>query len=309
MFPVLPKRAYADFHYFAPPALYDLNDLNEDGVENYLGTTSLHYREDRLNLLTVLAYSDSEQLGFSLSRADLPEFDSMPDRVAGQTAFLQRTDIGSLGFEPQDEGGMALVAAYPFAERTRSNALLVKERSPFSAFWPATVGETLAASWLIRIDEAQDAHAALWSVWTRRFQELRPRPVTLAASLDEIARARVDAAQRFFIEERSAPFAAGFVTNCHPQDGKQISNVIQFGFTGQNNLNALNLLRASDRDSDNERRRQALAVMTFFGAIASQNTFGLIPDSTTPTRASLAAGGPASSCLWPMPSRVPASKR
>ena len=129
LIPTLPKRAYADFHYFAPPALYDLNDLNEDGVEDYLGTTSLHYREDRLNPLTVLAYSNSARLGLSLSRADLPEFDSKPDRLAGQSAFLQRTDIGSLGFEPQDDGGVALVAAYPFAERTRSNALLVTART------------------------------------------------------------------------------------------------------------------------------------------------------------------------------------
>ncbi len=27
--PLLPRRAYADFRYFAPPALYDLNDLND----------------------------------------------------------------------------------------------------------------------------------------------------------------------------------------------------------------------------------------------------------------------------------------
>ncbi len=30
--PLLPWRAYGDFRYFAPPALYDLNDLNDDGV-------------------------------------------------------------------------------------------------------------------------------------------------------------------------------------------------------------------------------------------------------------------------------------
>ena len=135
----LTKRAYADFRYFAPPALYDLNDLNGDGIEDYLDTRSLHYREDRLNLLSILAYSESAHLSFSLSRADTPDFDSTPDRIPGQAAFLQRTDVGSLGFEPQGDGGVTLVAAYPFAERTRCNALLVKERSPF-AYWPADAG-------------------------------------------------------------------------------------------------------------------------------------------------------------------------
>ena len=48
--PLLPRRAYGDFRYFAPPALYDLNDLNDDGIEDYLDTKSLHFREDRLDL-------------------------------------------------------------------------------------------------------------------------------------------------------------------------------------------------------------------------------------------------------------------
>ena len=82
---------------------------------------------------------------------------------------------------------------------------------------------------------------------------------------------------RFFIEEKDPPFAAGFVTNCHPQDGKQLSNVIQFGFTGQNNLHALNLLRAADRDGDPERRRKAMSVLTFFATVASRSKLGLIP--------------------------------
>ncbi|MBV9287632.1 MAG: hypothetical protein JO288_07380, partial [Hyphomicrobiales bacterium] len=277
LIPSLPRRAYEDFRYFAPPALYDLNDLNEDGIEDYLDTRSLHYREDRLNLLSILAYNESAGLAFSLARDGLPEFDSTPERAPGQRAFLQRTDIGSLGVEPIADGGVALVAAYPFAERTRSNALLVKERVPFAAYWPARPGEAFEASWLVRINPAEDAHAALWSMWRRRYEELRPRPVTLAVSHEEIARKRVEATLDFFVEERDAPFAAGFVTNCHPQDGKQISNVIQFGFTGQNNLNAFNLMRAADRDGDGERRRRAAKVFEFFVATASQSSLGLIP--------------------------------
>jgi hypothetical protein len=57
---------------------------------------SLHFREDRLTYLTLLAFSESAHLGFALSRADLPEFDSLPARCRGDTAFLQATDIGSL---------------------------------------------------------------------------------------------------------------------------------------------------------------------------------------------------------------------
>ena len=144
------RRGYDDFRYFAPPALTDLNDLNEDGIEEYLETRSLHFREDRLNLRSLLAWSDAISLGFVLSRADRPEFDPIPERAPGVGAFLQNTDIGSLGIEPLAGGGVAFVAAYPFAERSRSNALRVKEREPFAAFAPAITGETFSAAWLVR---------------------------------------------------------------------------------------------------------------------------------------------------------------
>ena len=277
LLPCTDRRAYADFRYFAPPALTDLNDLNEDGLEDYLETRSLHFREDRLNLRSVLVWNDSHGIGFVLSRADRPEFDTIPDRPAKAGAFLQRTDIGSLGVEPLEDGGVAMVAAYPFAERSRSNALLVKERAPFAAFAPVVPGVTLSASWLVRLVGAADVHGALWAMWTRRYAELAPVPVTLSATVPDIAAARVDAALDYFIEEKDAPFAAGFVTNCHPQDGKQISDVIQFGFTGQNNLNAFNLLRDGDARGDADRRRKALRVFDFFVTVASRNRFGLIP--------------------------------
>ena len=271
------RRGYDDFRYFAPPALTDLNDLNEDGIEEYLETRSLHFREDRLNLRSLLAWSDAISLGIVLSRADRPAFDPIPERAPGVGAFLQNTDIGSLGIEPLAGGGVAFVAAYPFAERSRSNALRVKEREPFAAFAPAITGETFSAAWLVRLVAAPDVHGALWAMWTRRYTELAPLPVNLPVAVPEIAAARVDATLDYFIEEADAPFAAGFVTNCYPQDGKQISNVIQFGFTGQNNLNAFNLLRDADARGDPERRRKALRVFDFFVATAAGNRLGLIP--------------------------------
>ena len=276
--PLLPRRAYGDFRYFAPPALYDLNDLNDDGVEDYLDTKSLHFREDRLTYLTLFAFSERARLGFALSRADLPEFDSLPERSHGDSAFLQATDIGSLGIEPERDGdGVKLLAAYPFAERTRSHALLVKERVPFAAFYPAKKSETLSVSYSLRFVPAGNVHEAMAGLWRIRFDELAPRPVALPATLGEMMRLRLEALERFYIEETDGARAAGFVTNCHPQDGAQLSNVIQFGFTGQNNLNAFNLLRAGDRAGDGERRRKALRVMTFFVEIAGRSNLGLIP--------------------------------
>lgn len=220
---------FNDFEYYAPNACYNLNDLNEDGVCDYLDTQTLSYREDRLNSLSVLAFHPKRQLGISLSRADAPQYDCQPQRQKGQLAFLQDTDIGALGFRPN--GGTlhdaVLTANYPYVERDRCNALLVRERVPWGAFRPVKSGDTFTVSYNIRLYHAQSAHDALWELSRDQFMALKPQPVILDQSLDEIAHARLGALCKYFMEDSSG--GAGFVTNCHPQDGKQLSNVVQYG--------------------------------------------------------------------------------
>jgi hypothetical protein len=271
--PALPRNRYRDFHYFAPPALYDLNDLNRDGVEDYLETRRLAFRDDRLNAMSLLAYSDEAKLGIALSRADLPSFDEVPERARGQLSFLQRTDIGSVGIAPLADDTLVLSAAYPFVERDACNALYVKERKPWGAYWPAIAGESIEVSYFVHLIGAPDMHDALWQLWRRRFSDLAPRRVELAASLDEITRLRLDRTRDYFMELADHELhPAGFVTNCHPQDGRQISNVIQYGFTGQNVLSAFNLLRAG---AVGEERRKALRVIDFLVETAARNPTGL----------------------------------
>ena len=85
---------------FAPPALYDMNDIDGDGVEDYLDTRELTFRDDRLTGLVVMAYDPGQQRGLALGRDDKPTFDSHPERSRGQQGFVQNTDIGSLGLTP-----------------------------------------------------------------------------------------------------------------------------------------------------------------------------------------------------------------
>ena len=45
-----------DWEFFIPGALYNKNDTDHDGVEDYLGTYTQDYRDDRLASLAVLAF-------------------------------------------------------------------------------------------------------------------------------------------------------------------------------------------------------------------------------------------------------------
>jgi hypothetical protein len=271
--PALPRSNYRDFHYFAPPAMYDLNDLNRDGLEDYLETRRLAFRDDRLNAMSLLAYSDGTKLGIALSRADLPTFDEIPDRAHDQLSFLQRSDIGSIGIAPAADDRLTLSAAYPFVERDACNALYVKERKPWGAYWPAVVGERIEVSYFVHLIEAGDMHEALWLLWQRRVADLAPQRVELGASLDQITKLRLERTRDYLMEHPNHELhPAGFVTNCHPQDGRQISNVIQYGFTGQNVLSAFNLLRAGASGDD---RRKALRVIDFLVETAARTRTGL----------------------------------
>lgn len=271
---------FGDWTYFAPGAMYDLNDLDGDLVDDYAGTQTLLYREDRLTALSVLAFHRGTGIAVTLSRADLPTFDPLPDRVPGQTILRQRTDIGSLGVFPGRAAGAGcvLTSAYPFAEPDGSHALLVRERPGWGAYWPVSEapGGTVTVEYIVAISEAASPHDALWELWRQRMTDLRPVPVKLAAPLAEITRHRVNALNAYYAEDPGTG-AAGFVTNCHPQDGIQLGNVIQYGFTGQNLLNAVCLLRADGTPAERaENRRRALNVIGFYIADAGRSPHGLV---------------------------------
>jgi hypothetical protein len=265
---------FADLAMFAPPALYDMNDIDGDGVEDYLDTRELTFRDDRLTGLVVMAYDPRQQRGLALSRDDKPTFDSHPERPRGQQEFVQNTDIGSLGLYPDGEEFAHLVASYPFVERARSHALTSEGREPWGAFAPAT--DAMKAEYSLReVFGATDVDA-LWSLWRQRVRELEPKAAPLTASLTDITAYRVQALLPYYAElepEDAETRPAGFVTNCHPQDGVQLGNIIQYGFTGQNVLNALHVLGHLDQLADTQARDKALRVIDFF--VSRTNRRGL----------------------------------
>jgi hypothetical protein len=276
----LEASPFDEMQLFAPPALYDLNDINGDGLEDFLDTQDLIYRDDRLTGLTVLAYSPQTGAGYALSRDDIPAFDDIPARVLGQQNIVQRTDIGSLGVTPSTSGQTTLVSAYPFVERSRSHALTSEGREPWGAFWPVEAGPGGAfdVSYSLSLVTGATAIDCLWDLWTDRMSVLSPREVELTDTLETITGLRVEALLPYYAEGSPTPsgaLPAGFVTNNHPQNGVQLENIIQYGFTGQNVLNAHHILSYADTLADPEARGKALKVIDFFVAQAAESAYAL----------------------------------
>jgi hypothetical protein len=102
---------------------------------------------------------------------------------------------------------------------------------------------------------------------------LAPRRVELTESLEELTRLRLGALMPYYREDATT---AGFVTNCHPQDGVQLGDVLQYGFTGQTVLNALHVLRHADEMADPEARAKGLRVVDSFVRRAERSPLGLV---------------------------------
>lgn len=270
--PIVAEGFSSRSQVFAPPAVYDLNDIDQDGVEDYLDTRELVFRDDRLTGLTVMAYEPARRLGVALSRHDLPEHDDVPERARGQQAFAQATDIGSLGLVPGD-AGWQLAASYPFVERARSHALTAQAREPWGAFLPVAPGTELSVSYQVDAVDGATATDALWALWRRRAAHLSPSRVELTVPVTDLTALRLDAMMPYFRQDGTT---AGFVTNCHPQDGRQLGDVLQYGFTGQSVLNAMHVLRHASEITDPQARDKALAAVDGFVAHAADSPAGLV---------------------------------
>lgn len=275
LFPKL-QPAFEQLRYFAPPAIYDKNDLDEDGYEDYFHTKKTIFREDRFNYPMFMAYSEKNRQAVRLERNVLPSYDSNPERGHNQTGernalFLQKTDIGSMGVDGGEESkGVQMVACYPFYEGDATIALYIMKMVPFGAFWPLKKGESFQVSYKLTVREHVDFHEACWYSIKTVIQEKKPQPQPLLETPEQIVKYRLEALDQYYVEkseneDKNRP--AGYVLNCHPQNGVQLENIIQYGFTGQNILNAYNVIRYGYQYENQEYVQKALKVADFFADV------------------------------------------
>lgn len=275
---LFPEKDYRfeNLRYFAPPAIFDKNDLDEDGYEDYFHTQKTVFRDDRFNYPMFMYYSEDGNHAIRLERENLPQYDSIPERTSFETSgekdsvFLQKTDIGSMGADGSDGMKVKLKAYYPFAEGDATIGLYIIKTVPFGAFWPVEKGEKFQVSYRFTERKHKDFHDACWYSIKRVIQTKHPQPSPLPVAPEEIVKWRLESLNQYYIEknrDEDDNEPAGYVLNCHPQDGKQLENIIQYGFTGQNIMNALNVLRYGYEYNNSEYIRRGRKTADFFSDV------------------------------------------
>lgn len=231
------------------------------------------YSDHRLAHPTVAAYRADVSDVVVLDRITTAAFDAIPDRVAGQSAYVHRTDIGAMGFlVSADE--VRLGAAWPYDERETS-AMLDGHGTPAVAYFPLDGEVSTTMTYRLSFASAADFAMATRSAFDGAVEAARPTPtpppVTLARSID----LRLGSASTAYKEWDDG--FAGFLLNFDPETGydseakafgasnteHQMSgsrDVLEYGFTGRQ-LNLAYLL--AQRDPDEWAARGAKVVDAF----------------------------------------------
>lgn len=260
---------FTSMRYLSPTLLYDRNDINEDGLEDWLLADAVVARDDRIANRAFLAFDETRGYGVTLRRVDQPVLDEAPYERASDDAVVAITDVGSLGIEHSGES-MRLVGCYPFAERPHSWSVTTEGRPGWRALRPMHGGDTVSWEYELAWRSHDSFHDAFWTMFRDVAVELAPVPAAPRTDPAEVCRLRLDSAARYFVEgiRANGNAFAGTALNCHPQDGVPLGRIIQLGFTGQSVLLAHDWLRAAELWNDTAMRERAQKAVDFMATEA-----------------------------------------
>jgi hypothetical protein len=229
-----------DWEFFIPGALYKKNDTDHDGVEDYLGTYTQDYRDDRLASLAVLAFLPVRQRYVALARCSLPEHDTA---ISGEQMlsrhFVQATDIGSLGLAPLEgtPSQISFRASYPFAEQF--SFCLNTNRDGWAGYLENRLGAPFRISYRLTAGTAVSLTAAIWEMTKRQMATLGTAPHYPNFSLQDSLDYRVRLTQQYYrqwdgTENPKEP--AGYMVHFSPRSGKTQGTLLEYGFAGAQTL-------------------------------------------------------------------------
>ena len=239
----------ADWQLFVSGNLYNRNDTDLDGREDYLGGHVHEFRDDRNGHLAALAFLPAARGGLCLARVQTPTHDCpvTADQLR-DGVVVGESDIGSLGIVAAPGEPLVLRAGFPFREE-RTFCLDTSGRG-WAGYLPATEGRAGSVVYELSAVTAPDLTEAIWAVARRQRRALGTAPSPLPVPLEEIEQHRFDLAQQYYrawttAEDPREP--AGYLLHFSPRNGRTLGSLLEFGFTGAQSLLALAALRRGHR--------------------------------------------------------------
>lgn len=245
-------QSFDDYQFIIPGSFYNKNDTDEDGRDDYLGTFSQDYKDDRNPTLSVTAYIPRNKYFVSLIRADTPVKDTTITRdQIGKRHFIHETDIGSLGIAPSKYCAEEFILRcdYPFFER--NSFCLNVDGSGWSAYKKVKEGVAFEVSYLLQSGLASSLTEASWNTTVLQMNRVLNTEMSLPVTLREARSFRREMILNSFLEfkdKKGAP--AGYFVHFSPRQSYGSANLLEYGFCGAQTLLALDMLTAGEETSD-----------------------------------------------------------
>lgn len=266
------ELTFDDYQFIIPGAFYNKNDTDEDGMEDYLGTYSQDYKDDRNPSLSVTSYARNSKMFFSLLRADIPQKDeTITRKQINERHFIHHTDIGSLGIAPSEYHSAEIIMRcdYPFYER--NSFCLNVDGSEWAAYKEIKEPMTYGMSYILLFGEADNLTAASWQTTELQIHRLLKKKIELPFTLKEARQYRremINNSFREFAEKKGKP--AGYFVHFSPRREYGEQYLLEYGFTGAQTLLAYDMLYASwekgtvQNDQEIKFRSGALKTLDYF---------------------------------------------
>lgn len=259
-------ESFDDYQIIVPGSVYNKNDTDRDGKDDYLGTFNQDYKDDRNPSLSVTVYAPKASKCFALIRADLPVRDrTITHDQINARHFIHDTDIGSLGFAPSecDTGEFVLRCDYPFYER--SSFCLNVDGSGWAAYKAIEAGTEFESSYIFFADKADTLTDAAWAVQKYQNDRILNPEVPLPFTLEEARDARLKMLFNSYREFPSVPGTpAGFCVHFSPRKHYGKYNIIEYGFCGAQAMVSHVILKEFYKNNDEEYYNRAVKTLDFF---------------------------------------------
>ncbi len=259
-------ESFDDYRIIFPGAFYNKNDTDGDGMDDYLGTFEQDYKDDRNPGLSETVWCSESGSYIALIRADVPSADEPVTREQiKERHFCLDTEIGSLGFSPSGQKVNEVIfrCDFPFCER--NSFCLNVDASGWAGYKKMGKGDSFEVSYILAAGRAEDLTEAGWQVsklqMDRILQENVAIPFTMEESM-ECRREMTHNSYREFPEKEMKP--AGYFVHFSPRKSYGKQNILEYGFSGQQQMLAYVMLRAAKDLKDGEYRRRAIQTLEFF---------------------------------------------
>lgn len=258
--------SFDDYELIFPGAFYNKNDTDEDGMDDYLGTFEQDYKDDRNPGLSETLWCSKSKNYVALIRADVPGQDeNVTRKQIRERHFLLDTEIGSLGFSPSvyRTNEAILRCDYPFHER--NSFCLNVDASGWAGYKEMKEGDEFNVSYMIACGMADDLTDAGWQISKLQMDRILHENIQLKFTIQESMDCRRELTHnsyREFPDKKDCP--AGYFVHFSPRQSYGKQNILEYGFSGQQQMLAYVMLRAARHLKSEEHRRRVLKTLEFF---------------------------------------------